>query len=39
MILTGDKFTVKLTYEQPSTNFLNDGYFMSDYRHFYDVFQ
>lgn len=33
--LTGDKFTVKLTYEQPSTNFLNDGYFMSDYRHFY----
>lgn len=33
--LTGDKFTVKLTQEQPSTNFLNDGYFISDYRHFY----
>ena len=33
--LTGDKFTVKLTYEQPVTNFLNDGYFDSDYRHFY----
>ena len=33
--LTGDKFTVKLAQEQPSTNFLNDGYFISDYRHFY----
>ena len=33
--LTGDKFTVKLTYEQPITNYLNDGYFESDYRHFY----
>ena len=33
--LTGDKFTVKLTYEQPDTNFLHDGYFESDYRHFY----
>lgn len=33
--LTGDKFTVKLTYEQPSTNFLNDGYFESVDRHFY----
>lgn len=33
--LTGDKFTVKLTYEQPSTNFLTDGYFMSHERHFY----
>ena len=33
--LTGDKFTVKLTYEQPITNYLNDGYFESDWRHFY----
>ena len=33
--LTGDKFTVRLTHEQPSTNFLNDGYFSSDWRHFY----
>ena len=33
--LTGDKFTVKLTYEQPITNFLNDGYFDSNQRHFY----
>ena len=32
---TGDDFTVKLTYEQPSTNFLNDGYFRSNYRHIY----
>lgn len=33
--LTGDKFTVKLSYEQPITNFLNDGYFRSYQRHFY----
>lgn len=33
--LTGDEFTVKLTYEQPYTNSLNDGYFDSDWRHFY----
>ena len=33
--LTGDKFTVKLSYEQPSTNYLNDGYFENDWRHFY----
>lgn len=33
--LTGDKFTVKLAYEQPITNYLNDGYFESDQRHFY----
>ena len=33
--LTGDKFTVKLTHEQSLTNFLNDGYFDSDWRHFY----
>ena len=33
--LTGDNFTVKLTYEQPITNFLNDGYFESYDRHFY----
>lgn len=34
-ILTGDEFTVNLTYEQPNTNYLTDGYFISDYRHFY----
>ena len=34
-LLTGDKFTVKLAYEQPDTNFLNDGYFNSELRHFY----
>ena len=33
--LTGDKFTVKLSYEQPITNYLSDGYFESDQRHFY----
>ena len=33
--LTGDKFTVKLSYEQPITNYLNDGYFRSYQRHFY----
>ena len=33
--LTGDNFTVKLTYEQPVTNYLNDGYFDSKERHFY----
>ena len=33
--LTGETFTVKLTYEQPITNYLNDGYFDSDWRHFY----
>lgn len=33
--LTGDDFTVKLTYEQPYTNYLNDGYFESNWRHFY----
>lgn len=33
--LTGDKFTVKLSYEQPINNYLNDGYFESDQRHFY----
>lgn len=33
--LTGDTFTVKLTYEQPLTNYLTDGYFESDLRHFY----
>ena len=35
--LTGDKFTVKLTYEQPINNYLNDGYFDSDWRHFYAI--
>ena len=33
--LTGDDFVVKLTYEQPISNYLNDGYFESDQRHFY----
>lgn len=33
--LTGDSFSVKLSYEQPNTNYLNDGYFESDLRHFY----
>ena len=33
--LTGGSFTIKLTYEQPSTNYLTDGYFTSDWRHFY----
>ncbi len=33
--LTGDDFIVKLTYEQPVTNFLTDGYFESMQRHFY----
>lgn len=33
--LTGDKFTIRLTHEQPSMNFLNDGFFDSDWRHFY----
>ena len=33
--LTGDKFTVRLTPEQPNTNYLNSGYFVSEYRHFY----
>ena len=33
--LTGDNFTVKLSYEQPNTNYLTDGYFDSDWRHFY----
>ena len=34
-LFTGNDFTIKLTYEQPSTNYLTDGYFESDYRHFY----
>ena len=33
--LTGDKFTIKLSYEQPIYNYLNDGYIESDQRHFY----
>ena len=33
--LTGDAFTVKLTHEQPIDNYLTDGYFTSDWRHFY----
>ena len=33
--LTGDNFTVALTYEQPIYNYLNDGYFESEERHFY----
>ena len=33
--LTGDEFTVRLSYEQPIYNYLNDGYFESEDRHFY----
>ena len=33
--LTGDLFTVKLSHEQPVDNYLTDGYFTSDWRHFY----
>ena len=32
---TGGDFSVKLAHEQPDTNYLNDGYFESDSRHFY----
>lgn len=34
-LLTGDSFTVQLTFEQPNTNYLTDGYFISEHRHFY----
>ena len=34
-LFTGDNFTVKLTREQPQYSYLNDGYLISDYRHFY----
>ena len=34
-LFTGDTFLVKLTYEQPITNYLTDGYFESNQRHFY----
>ena len=34
-LLTGQDFTVKLTHEQSSTNFLTDGYFDNNQRHFY----
>ena len=34
-LLTGDNFTIKLTYEQSDHNYLNDGYFDSYDRHFY----
>lgn len=33
--LTGDSFVVKLMYEQPYYNYLNDGYLESEDRHFY----
>ena len=33
--LTGETFTIKLSYEQPSTNYLTDGYLPSYQRHFY----
>lgn len=32
---TGGDFSIKLSSEQPNTNYLNDGYFESDARHFY----
>ena len=34
-LLTGADFTVKLTHEQSSTNFLTDGYFENHQSHFY----
>ena len=34
-LFTGDEFTVKLTYEQPATSYINIGYFDSTDRHFY----
>lgn len=34
-LFTGNSFIVKLTYEQPITNYLTDGYFESNQRHFY----
>ena len=34
-LLTGDKFTLYPSYEQPITNYATDGYFDNDYRHFY----
>lgn len=34
-LFTGDSFTVKLTCEQPATNYINIGYFDSVDRHFY----
>ena len=38
--LTGDNFTIKLLYEQPRTNYLTEGYFINDFRHFYvDLYQ
>ena len=38
--LTGDDFTIKLLYEQPRTNYLTEGYFINDFRHFYvDLYQ
>lgn len=33
--LTGGDFTVKLSCEQPNTNYLYDGYYESSQRHFY----
>lgn len=33
--LTGDKFAVRLSHEQPIYNFLSDGYLESYLRHFY----
>ena len=34
-LYTGDTFTVQLMSEQPSTNFLSDGFLISKERHFY----
>lgn len=33
--LTGSDFTIQLTREQPQNSYLNDGYLLSDYRHFF----
>jgi hypothetical protein len=34
-LLTGDKFVIYPSYEQPISNYATDGYFDNNYRHFY----
>jgi hypothetical protein len=33
--LSGEEFSIRLTHEQPATNYISDGYFDSKQRHFY----
>ena len=33
--LSGEEFSIRLTHEQPVTNYISDGYFDSKQRHFY----